>query len=526
MSHNQVAKEESANDPLRVLILTPQGRDAALAEQTLARAGLATHVCADVAALKQEIALGAGAVLIAEEALPREAEAGDAQWFWAEPAWSSLPHVLLLGRGMSLRNIAALRALEIRPNVNFVERPVSRRSLVSAVRAAVEARRLQYVVRDSLEDLQIANRRKDEFLAMLSHELRNPLAPIRNAMFVLRKLEGESSDASAKRAPLLSMVERQVNHLVRLVDDLLEVSRITTGKIALKRQNVELAEVVRQATEISAPLIKRERHQLSVSLCEEPLHVDGDPVRLTQILSNLMNNAARYTPRGGHIDVSLQREGSEAVLRVQDDGIGIPESQLAQVFELFAQPHKARERKHDGLGIGLALVRGLVGLHGGTVAARSEGLDRGSEFIVRLPLAPMQEAPSERKPAALPALHLKALVVDDNSDVADSFAMLLESMGVEVRVAYSGADALVIVSEFAPRLAFLDLGMPGMDGFETARRIRSGPGGQGVVLVALSGWGRDDDRRRALEAGFSTHCVKPIDIETLRKLLAREPVAC
>lgn len=526
MGHSEGAKAERAGGSLRVLILTPRGRDSALAEQTLARSGLAIHVCDDIEALKREIAIGAGAVLIAEEALPQEAAGDGAQWFGPEPAWSSLPLVLLLGRGVSLRNVPVLRALEGRPNVTFLERPVPKRSLVSALRAAVEARRLQYVVRDTLVELQIANRRKDEFLAMLSHELRNPLAPIRNAVYVLQKLEDEVAEAGSKRRPVISMVERQVNHLVRLVDDLLEMSRITTGKIAIKKHSIELTEVIRQAIEMSAPLIKRERHRLSVALGEAPIHVDGDAVRLTQVVSNLLNNAARYTPRGGSILVSLQGEEGEAVVRVRDDGIGIPEGQLAQVFDLFAQAHKTQRRQHDGLGIGLALVRRLVELHGGTVEARSAGVDRGSEFVVRLPLVEAQEGFSDATPAAQPTSTFKALVVDDERDVADSFAMLLETMGADVRVAYSGADALLIAADFKPRIAFLDLGMPGMDGFETAGRMRKAPGTKGVILVALSGWGRENDRKRALDAGFSEHCVKPIAIDTLRGVLARESADC
>ncbi len=506
---------------LRVLILTPQGRDAALAEKTLARSGLFTHVCKSIEELRQELAAGAGSVLIAEEALPH-GDVGNA-WLGAEPPWSSLPLIVLLARGNLAHNFGLLRSLELRPNVSFLERPVPKRTLITALRAAVEARRLQYAVRDALEALQIANRKKDEFLATLAHELRNPLAPIRNAIYAFPRLRDDDPRGRDQKGSLISMMERQVDHLVRLVDDLLEISRIRTGKIVLKTRRVDLAETIRHAIEISEPLMRAQRHELNISLDDQPLTVEGDPVRLTQIFANLLNNAAKYTPPGGRVWISSERQGRRAIVRVNDNGVGIEDGAFGEVFELFWQSNRAMGHAQGGLGIGLALVRNLVEMHGGEVEARSGGAGQGSEFIVRLPLVAGRGETAEVRPAAFaaPAPH-RVLVVDDEKAVADSFALLLQTLGAEVCIARSGAEALSAIAMFNPKVAFVDIGMPEMDGYEAARRIRLAPEGKDLVLVALSGWGREEDRRRALEAGFNAHFVKPISLDALEGLLALE----
>ncbi|QGM45468.1 ATP-binding protein [Methylocystis heyeri] len=517
---NQSGDRASSETGQRILILTPWGRDASLADQTLGRSGLATCICGSLQELRREIDLGAGCALIAEEALPTALADSPEDWLGSEPSWSSLPVIILLGRGASLRNIPALRALETRPNVGFLERPVPKRTLISALRAALEARRLQYAVRDALEELRIANRRKDEFLAILSHELRNPLAPIRSAVYVLNRLEFGPPASHDRARALISMVERQVDHLVRLVDDLLEVSRITTGKITLARRRTDLKAIIRQAQEISQPLISAESHALAICLPDRPVFVDCDTVRLAQVFANLLNNAAKYSPSGGKIRLSLRAEGARAIVSVRDDGIGISPEMLPKVFDLFSQSHGGSGREQGGLGIGLALARSLVELHGGAIEAHSDGEHRGSEFIVRLPLADCGEEPAGAGPCAAEAADVKALVVDDDRDVADSFALLLKSMGVESRVAYGGQEALGAVSDFEPHVVFLDLGMPLMDGYETAKRIQAAPGGKDIVLVALSGWGRSEDRERTRTAGFSHHFVKPMDLAALRHLLA------
>ncbi len=524
MNQSGVARTDCGQRDLRTLILTPQGRDASLAEQTLAPSGLCPHVCADLEQLRQEAADGAGAVLIAEEALPQGDTATGGGWIGPEPPWSSLPLIVLLGRSASPLNATMLRRLENRPNVTFLQRPVPKRTLVSTVRASVEARRLQYAIRDALDALQTANRRKDEFLATLAHELRNPLAPIRSAVYVLQKSNGDDPASKNRMSSLVSMVERQVDHLVRLVDDLLEVSRITTGKVVLKRQPVRLAEVISQAVEISEPLIRSGQHALSVSLSDKPLVVDGDPVRLAQVFANLLNNAAKYTPQAGSIEISLAHDREQATVSVRDNGIGITQEMLPRVFDLFTQSNRSRDRDQGGLGVGLALVRSLVEMHGGQVEAYSDGASQGSEFVIRLPLVAAPGDAAEVKPAVLtaPALH-RVMVVDDDKDVANSFAALLQSLGADVHVTHSGLAALSSVANFKPHVAFVDIGMPELDGYEVARRLRSTSHGRDLVLVALSGWGRDEDRQRAFEAGFNYHTVKPISLDALEKVLASVP---
>ncbi len=506
---------------LRILILTPQGRDAALAEQTLLRSGLPPFVCESLEALRREIKIGAGAVLIAEEAFVDNDARRPGALFDPEPPWSSLPIVVLLGKLGSRRNRAALQSLERRPNVGFLERPIPKRTFISTLRAAIEARRLQFGIRDALDAGEQASRKKDEFLAMLAHELRNPLAPIRSAVYVLHRLNSDDPASREKASALISMVDRQVDHLVRLVDDLLEVSRITTGKIRLQKRQVDLAKAIEQAIEISEPLIKSEQHELAVSLGDEPLAVDGDPVRLAQVFANLINNAAKYTPRGGRIEITLRREREKAAISVRDNGIGILPEMLPRVFELFSQSYGARDRDQGGLGIGLALVRSLVEIHRGHVEAHSDGAGRGSEFTFRLPLLAGSCDRVGVAPSAFrtPALH-RVLVVDDNKDVADSFAMFLEALGAEARVTYTGPEALSSIALFKPSMVFVDIGMPTMDGYETARQIRSRPEGKNVVLVALSGWGSEKDRQCTLEAGFDDHIVKPISLEALKNLFA------
>ncbi len=372
-------------------------------------------------------------------------------------------------------------------------------------------------LRASEDALREADRRKDEFLATLAHELRNPLAPIRSALEVLRRMDGTGEDAKRMRG----MMERQVDHLVRLVDDLLEVSRISRGKVELRKQPIDLAEVVQQAVETSLPSIKAGGHTLDIALPGEALRLDADPVRLAQVCANLLNNAAKYTEPGGRIWLKAERQGGEAVVSVRDQGVGIPPEMLPKVFELFAQVDRNLGRAQGGLGIGLALVRSLVELHGGQVEARSEGPGRGSEFIVRLPLADSPAATEAGPDCAAAAITpARILVVDDNQDAADSLGLLLEAIGAEVRVVYAGAQGLLALAEFRPDAVLLDLGMPGMDGFETARRLRLSPEGRAAKLVALTGWGQEEDRRRTREAGFDHHLVKPVGLEELQALLA------
>jgi PAS domain S-box-containing protein len=368
----------------------------------------------------------------------------------------------------------------------------------------------------SAQELRDADRRKDEFLATLAHELRNPLAPIRNGLQLLRLAQPGSEVAEQARA----MMERQTKHLVRLVDDLLEVSRITTGKLELRKEPVELAAVLGSAVETSRPLIEAGGHTLSLDLPPEVITVEGDPVRLAQVMANLLNNAAKYTQRNGRIELAVRRDDAEVEIRVCDDGVGIEPAMLAKVFELFTQAGNAPTQSQGGLGIGLTLARTLVELHGGRIDAHSAGAGKGSEFVVRLPVLftrPTVEKTIAERPGN--AVRRRVLVVDDNVDAAESLGMLLRAMGHEAEVAHDGAAAIERARAMRPDLLLLDISMPGLDGLAVASRLRADPGMQGVRIVAITGRGHEDDRRRCREAGFDEHVVKPVAPEKLRDLL-------
>ncbi len=385
------------------------------------------------------------------------------------------------------------------------------------ISAQVAARK---AIEETREALKEADRRKDEFLATLAHELRTPLAPIHNALQVLR-LAGR--DGIVARS-VHEMMERQVAHMVRLVDDLMEVSRITRGKIDLRKQRVDLKDVVGSAVETARPMIDAAGHALTVDLGGEPFALDADPVRLAQVFANLLNNAAKYTPNGGQITLRAERRGDQVEVSVRDNGAGIRSEALPKVFELFMQAERTYNRSQGGLGIGLTLVRSIVALHGGTVEARSAGLGQGSEFVVRLPLLQVPaaaELPQQRSAPRAPIAGKRVLVVDDNVDAAESLGALLRCLGAEVLTAHDGPAALEMVRIYKPSAAVLDIGMPGMDGFELAQRARAAPDGAELTLIALTGWGNEDDRRRSKAAGIDYHLVKPVDLQVLETLLAR-----
>ncbi len=382
-----------------------------------------------------------------------------------------------------------------------------------------ERKRLEDSLHQRAEELVEADRRKDEFLAMLAHELRNPLAPICNAVHLLHRKGGHSPEFQSP----LNMIDRQARHLTRLVDDLLDVARVTRGKINLHRQRVDLAAIVVQSVETHRPSAASRRHTVTVDVPSRPCEVDGDPVRLTQMIDNLLSNAIKYTPDGGHIQVTVGAQQDEAVVSVRDDGIGIAEKELLGVFDLFAQANPGIDRARGGLGIGLPLVKKLVDLHDGHVEARSEALGLGSEFIIRLPLMRRETAtpPGEdRAPSPVENPEgLEIVVVDDNHDVADSLAMLVKSWGCQVRTAYDAKAAIHLCQAYRPDVILLDIGLPGMDGYEIARRLLHDHGSS-LVLVAMTGYGQAEDRRRTAAAGFHHHLVKPFDPDKLRTLLA------
>ena len=372
--------------------------------------------------------------------------------------------------------------------------------------------------RRHVQDLERAARNVNEFIAMLAHELRNPLAPIRNAVQVMTKVP---ADAQAQDAMRLT-IDRQSAQLVRIVDDLLDIARITKGSLSIEHRVLDLAEVVRRAVETAAPGIEAARHTLDVDLAAEPLFVEGDLHRLAQLLANLLNNAARYTPPGGRISVRARREDDEAVIRVRDTGRGIEREMLERIFDMFVQEGRSPlERVGGGLGVGLALARRLAELHGGTLEAHSEGAGRGAELILRLTAVASASAATARASdaASTPAVARRVLVVDDNVDAATTLGQLLKSLGHETRVVHDGPSALTAAAEFRPDVVLLDIGMPGMDGYEVARRLQGLKRERKFRIVAITGWGQEADRERAKEAGFDVHVVKPVDVGLLSRIV-------
>jgi signal transduction histidine kinase/CheY-like chemotaxis protein len=506
---------------LRFVVMAPTPRDGHITGELLNGAGIETVTCDTLECLVGALTEGAAALLVAEEHLNGPQKAPLAVWLSRQPPWSDLPILILTVPGAdSPESAEAWRTLG---NVTLLERPTRVTTLLSAAQTAIRARARQYQIRGHLAErqkteqaLRTADRRKDEFLATLGHELRNPLAPILNSLEIL-KLSGAFEDA--RTAPACAVMERQVHHLNRLVDDLLEVSRITRGIIEVKKEPLDLTAIVKAAIETSRPVLDNLRHEIKVQFDSEQICVVGDPVRLTQVFANLLNNAAKYTNHGGQITISTRREHGDAVVSVRDNGIGIAPGLLSQVFDMFMQVDRSTRRSQGGLGIGLTLVRSLVQMHGGSVEARSEGPGLGSEFIVRLPLIVERTMPLETARRILPLPSRRILIVDDSRDGGETLAMLLRVLGAEVALAHSGRAALECVSTFKPDVVLLDIGMPGMDGYEVARRIRANTANRDISLIALTGWGQDEDRRRSSAAGFNYHLVKPADIDQLRQLL-------
>ncbi|MFI5180076.1 MAG: ATP-binding protein [Thermoanaerobaculia bacterium] len=418
------------------------------------------------------------------------------------------------------RQAVALRQAREELQERVEERSASLETMNAALAAEVaERRRAEQKLRD-------VDRRKNEFLATLAHELRNPLAPIRHATEILARV-GDGKEGRARAAEARKVIERQVTHLVRLIDDLLDISRIKHGKVGLKPERVSLASVVESALEAARPLFLSRRHALDIALPEAPVLLHGDPVRLAQILTNLLSNAARYTEPGGRVRIEAACEGDAVVLRVVDSGIGISAAELADIFTMFRQAAAAGAVDQGGLGIGLALAKQLAELHGGSLSAASEGPGKGSAFTLRLPRAAGAVATPEVHPPvhAAPAPPRRILVVDDNVDAAQTLAELLVLNGHETHVAHDGPASVEAALRLVPDAAIVDIGLPGFSGLEVARRLRQEPSLEGLFLVALSGWVQSEDLARSREAGFDHHLAKPVDVATLERLLARADTA-
>ncbi|MEO7888282.1 MAG: response regulator [Polaromonas sp.] len=456
-----------------------------------------------------QLSLGAGALLLVEEVVSGVAMRPLAEYVASQPTWSDIPIILLTRSGADSLDVQ--RAVEYLGNVTLVERPVRAIALITATRSAIRARERQYQVRD-------ADKRKDEFLATLAHELRNPLAPIRTSMAILGHLYPGSADVTRLRG----VVDRQVSHLTRLVDDLLDVARITSGKVMLKKGPVALSAILNHAVEISGSSMEAKRHRLEVEKPERDHALDADQARIVQSLANLLVNAAKFTPAGGHIVLRTEVDGPVVSFRVRDNGIGLEPGSLAKIFELFAQTVVPGEAP-SGLGIGLSLARQFAEMHGGSLGARSQGLGCGSEFVLTLPVvmavgqAPVPAAvPLD---ARVPTSPRKVLVVDDNTDAANTLQALLDMDGFSATVAYDGIAAVAAMAELRPDAVVMDIGMPGLNGYDVARMIRRQAGNERITLIALTGWGQSHDRQCATDAGFDHHLVKPVDYNTLLECL-------
>ena len=516
-----------------VLILAPIGRDATLAAEVLGRAAITGRPCRDMAELCCGIQSGAGCALVTEETLTPSALQTIAAQLAEQSPWSDFP-LILFSAGNSGRHLGA-QGLHLLGNVTILQRPVSLRTMLSAVQSALRVRRRQYAARRAIEQ-------RDQFLAMLGHELRNPLGTILLSSEMMKQ-PPDADFVSRQR----QVIERQALYLSRLVDDLLDVSRFTTGKVVLQRRPLDINAVVTSSGQAVAELVKTRSQSLSLVPSARPIVVDGDAVRLEQILTNLLTNAAKYTPIGGKIVVTVEEERGEAVIRVRDTGEGIDASMLETIFELFAQAPATLGRAQGGLGLGLALVRNLATMHGGTVSAASPGLGQGSTFTVRLPA---QAAVPETLPVALPApaavpesppvarptpagekptaapgkTPLRIVVVDDNDDLRDMLQMVLRASGHRVDAAMDGHSGVAKILADRPDVALVDVGLPGIDGYEVARQVRQVLGNQ-LLLIALTGYGQPEHRARTREAGFDVHLTKPVATATLRNVLTQHQAA-
>jgi signal transduction histidine kinase/CheY-like chemotaxis protein len=506
----------------RVLLLAPTRKDAATATSLLRDAGIACEPCSTFDDALRELARGVAVLILPEEVITPAHNDRLARVLHDQPPWSDLPMLVLVYVGAD--SAASSEAVRTLGNVTLLERPLRAATLLSAVRTAMRARERQYQIRGYIgeraraeQSLRLADQRKDEFLATLGHELRNPLAPLLSGIQLLR-LEG-LEDSRVLR--ILGIMERQIAHLVRLVDDLLEVSRITRGLIDMRRDPLDLVSVVRAALDTSRPALEAAGHSVEIDLPEAPLPVVGDAVRLTQVFANLLTNAAKYTNTRGRIWVTARREGDRAIVSVRDNGIGISALHLGSIFDMFMQVDRSNRRSQGGLGIGLTLVRSLAEMHGGKVQALSEGVGKGSEFVVDLPLFEQTLADSEPAPPLREFPRRRILVVDDNRDAAETLGALLEALGATVSIAHSGRSALELLDPFDPDAVLLDIGMAEMDGYEVARQVRAIPAHADKLLIALSGWGQDHDYSRSRAAGFDHHLVKPPDIDELRELLTK-----
>lgn len=506
----------TAAAPLRILIVAPLGRDAELMRTHLRNAGLTCESLESMKALCTALREGAGAVMVTEEALANGGLALLARALDEQPAWSEIPVIVLTAVLSFESKPHSFRELGRRTNVTLVDRPVRIQSLVSTAQSALRARQRQYDVRDLMHKLEDRVHERDRFLAILGHELRNPLG----AILLASQMTDEDGRLDGDHARL---IERQARHLTRIVNDLLDLSRVMSGKIAIKPQVVDLRSVIRQAFQTVETAAQLHEVSVALRLPPQPLAVNIDPVRGDQIISNILTNAIKYTPEDGHVILSLAREDGQAVVRVRDDGVGIAPDRIGTIFELFAQAENAIGRSQGGMGIGLALVRNLVELHGGSVVATSDGIGKGTEFVIRFPLAGELPAAREKAKPTADMPPRRIVIVEDNVDVRDLLRLKLRRLGHAVDAVGDGISGIAAIVANRPHMALIDIGLPKLDGYQVASAVRSKLGND-IVLVAVSGFGQPDDKKRALEAGFDDHITKPADVQDIEALLARFPM--
>lgn len=495
-------------------------RDIELLSQLLEKAGLRSDDCPDLSTLGQRLRNDALALLITEEALVPDLVRVVRSFIDDQPFWSDFPIIVFAGPDTEVRYVERLNDFGPRANVTLVDRPVRMKSVVSIMQSVARARKRQFEIRDLLAKLEDRIAERDRFLAILGHELRNPLAAIVLAAQLADPSSGTLAAEHAER------IERQAQHLASLVDDLLDLSRITTGKIVLKRSVFDLSNVIAECVKASQADADRRRIRLTFTPATEPLVVHADELRVEQIISNLLTNALKYTRQGGRVEVRTERRGEQAAIVVSDSGVGIARERIDTIFELFSQAENAIGRSQGGMGIGLNIVRTLATMHGGTVAVKSDGIDKGSTFTATLPLSSEHEVAPVRAPkrtadgdiAVVPSRRI--VIVDDNADIRDLLQIKLKKLGHAVETAGDGHAGLERISETHPDIAIIDIGMPGMDGYEVAKRVREALEGH-ILLIALTGFGQADDRERAAAAGFDEHLTKPIRVEELQQIFMR-----
>ncbi len=519
-----VVPAKGSSDPgLRIFVVAPYGSDARLTSGILEEAGVRTVLCESIQQVCARAPEGCGACLLSEEALDKPALQLLQEWLGEQPSWSDMPVVLVTRAGeISSLMRHRLSAIMSMGNVTLLERPFRASTLVSTMEMALRSRERQYQVRELLEQtardaeaLREASRRKDEFLAMLAHELRNPLSSVSHAVMLQR----EAPDG-ADHAWSVDVISRQTEQLTRLVDDLLDVSRITQGKIKLLVEVVDAARILHSSCQTVAGLVESRCHTLHTDFPQGQLWLKADATRVEQIVVNLLTNAAKYTPSHGHVWLTACLDEGDVVITVRDSGVGIPKERISDMFGMFTQGDRTAARSEGGLGIGLPVVRALCELHGGMVTAESAGAGLGSTFTVRLPATTAPEAaPLVRKERVSARRDTRVLVVDDNVDSAHGLERLLRLRGYTVDVVHDGPAAHERALACCPAVVLLDIGLPGMDGFEVARLLREQAGCTDTFLVALTGYGQEEDRARARASGFNEHFVKPVDFTALIQLL-------